>query len=284
MKLNKTSIIIAIILLTVIITVGWFILRPHGKITFTLAPEEMTLSINNKERKIINGQSISLNPGTYGFKFSRDEFSSVTKTIVVNNKDVIDFAMALNPKTDAAKKLITDNPQSAKIIERYQLQQESQLASLMPVNGTGYVINSCRSVLYPQSERKAFCVTTKDDTGLRFANVQIKQLGFDPEKLEIMSGQKNLMTILKTNTYKVEAYTTDSNKKPDLYITPLNVPYVPVSTPRNEQLESIRTDSLADLKTKGYKLDNYEIIFSNVYLSRYNADHVHSSEGDHSLE
>lgn len=284
MKFNKSSIIIALVVIASIIALGWFVLRPQAKITFSLAPENMTLAINDKVQQITHNQTISLKPGTYTFKFSRSEFSSVTKTLTIKDDDAIEFAMALNAETDAAKKIIADNPESAKIIEQYQLQQENELASLLPINGNGFTLNSCRSILFPQSEKKAFCITTKDDVGLRFANIQIKQLGFDPEKLEMMFGQKNLMTIIKTDTYKIEAYRTDTNKEPELYITPLNVPYVPVFTPQNEQLESIRIDSLNDLEAKGYKLDNYEIIFSNVYLSRYNADHTHSPKDNRSLD
>lgn len=284
MKMKKSSIIVSLIAVAAIIALAWFFLRPQGKVAFSLAPEEMTLSINDKHQVIRHNQTVSLNPGTYTFKFSHNAFSTETKTVTVKNNETINFAMALNPQTDAARKIISDNPESVKIIEKYKLQQETELALLMPINGTGFSIKSCRSAKQPQSGKKAFCITTQHATSERLAKLYIKQLGYNPDTLEMMAGSKNLMTILSTDSYKVEVYSTDKEEKPTLYITPLNVPYVPPNAPRNEQLESIRTESLKDLESQEYVLNDYIIIFSNMYLSRYNADHVHSNDGDNSLE
>jgi hypothetical protein len=92
------------------------------------------------------------------------------------------------------------------------------------------------------------------------------------------------MTVMKTATYKVEAYITDTADKQSLYITPLNVPYVSLSEPYNAQLESIRTTSLAELEAAGYPNKNYEIVFSNNYLTRYNVDHDQHTDNGHNLE
>lgn len=283
MNIKRSHIIIGLIVGIIVIILGWFLLRPQGTIEFRLAPETVTLTLDGKDQSITKGQTIHLKPGSYNMTFSRSEFASEKRTVVVKNHETIKVTIALTPQTDAARKLISDNAESVKISEEYKAIRADDLNAKMPIKGTSFSIKSCPSIKHPGTKDKAFCIVTINSNSERIARLYLKEQGFNPDHLEILAGSSNLMTLLKTPSYKVEAYITDTSAKPSLYITPLNVPYVDNSVPFNQQLEDIRTTSLADLEKNGYTLDKYIIVFSNIYLTKYNADHVHEGEG-HSLE
>jgi hypothetical protein len=279
MNIKRSHIIIGIIVTIIVVAAGWFLLRPQGTVEFRLAPETVTLTLDGKNQSITKGNTITLKPGSYNMTFTRDEFSSEKRTVVVKNHETTKVTIALTPQTDAARKIISDNAESVKITEEYKTIRADDLAVKMPIKGTSFSIKSCPSIKHPGTKDKAFCIVTINSNSERIARLYLKEQGFNPDHLELLSGSSNLMTLLKTPSYKVEAYITDTADKPSLYITPLNVPYVDNSVPYNQQLEDIRTASLADLEKNGYKLDNYTIVFSNIYLTKYNADHVHEGEG-----
>lgn len=279
MNIKRSHIIIGLSIGIVIVTLGWFLFRPQGIVEFRLAPETVTLTVDGKEQSITKGDTLSLKPGSYNMTFTRNEFATEKRTVVVKNHETVKVTIALTPQTDAARKLINDSAESLKITEEYRDIRANDLAAKTPIKGTSFSIKSCPSIKHPGSDRKAFCIVTINTNSERIAQLYLKEQGFNPDQLEILSGSSNLMTLIKTPSYKIEAYITDTSDKPSLYITPLNVPYVDNSVPYNQQLEDIRTASLADLEKNGYSLDSYTIVFSNIYLTKYNADHVHEGEG-----
>lgn len=284
MNLKKSQIIIGTVIILGLIGLAWFLLRPQATVTLRLAPSSATLTYDDTSQTVTNGQSLAIKPGDYTLTFARNEFSTEKKTISIKNHDDITVTMALTPQTDAARKLINDNAESIKITNEYKEQKVAELAESMPVSGTGFNINTCPSVKYPTSDKKAFCIITSNPNSERLGKLYLKELGYNLDDLELLVGSTNLMTVMKTATYKVETYITDTADKQSLYITPLNVPYVSASETYNAQLESIKTASLTDLETAGYLNKNYEIVFSNVYLTRYNTDHDEPTGSGHNLQ
>jgi hypothetical protein len=283
MQFKKTTLIIILVILTVITALAAFFLRPQGKVEFALAPEEATLTINSSTQSVKNKQVIALSPGTYTLEVKRDQFSTESVEVTVVKNKTLRTVIALDPQTDAARQIIESNPESVKITQEYKELQRARLHASLPLSGVNYSVDSCRSIKYPDTDKKALCVTSPTAAGEVTAKLAILQLGYNIEDYEVLSGASTLKTLLRTDTYKIEAYANDPEDHPSLYITPLNVPYVPPSTPRNEQLESIRTASLDHLEREGYDQDHYVIVFSNIYLSRYNVDvHNHGKDNANS--
>lgn len=279
MQLKKSTLIIILTILAIVTVLAAFFLRPQGKIEFALAPEEATLSVNGSSRTIRNGQVISLSPGDYMLSVKRDQFSTETANVTVEKNEIVRTVIALSPQSDAARKIIESNPESVKIAQEYKELQQARLFKTLPLSGVNYNIEACKSVKNAETDKKALCITSPTEAGEITAKLAIAQLGFNVDDYEVLSGKSTLMTLIKTDTYKIEVYKNDPADHPQLYVTPLNVPYVPPTTPRNEQLEAIRTTSLEHLAREGYDHDHYVIIFSNMYLSRYNVDvHNHGSD------
>ena len=286
MRIKKSMIIIILATLTVVSFAAAFLLRPQGEIELALAPEEATLTVNGNSQQIQNKQVLSFSPGTYTLSVKRDDFSTESVSVTVKKNETIRTVIALEPKTDAARKMIEANPESVKIAQEYKDISRDRLFKALPLSGVNYTVESCKSVKYPTNKnKKALCITSPTQAGEDTAKLMIAQLGYDVADYEVLAGKSTLKTFITTDTYKIEAYQNDQADRPQLYITPLNVPYVPPNAPRNEQLESIRSASLAELEKQGYDEHNYVIVFSNVYLSQYNVDvHNHGPDDSHSVE
>lgn len=285
MQLKKSTIIIILLALTIVTVLAAFFLRPQGKVEFALAPEEATLSFNGSTQTIRNKQVISFSPGTYTLSVTRDDFSTETTSVTVEKNETVRTVIALDPQTDAARKIIESNPESVKIAQEYKNLLDARLFKSLPLSGVNYSVDSCKSVKYPATDKKSLCITSPTEAGEATARLAILQLGYNVDDYEVLSGKSTLKSFIKTDTYKIEAYQNDPADRPQIYITPLNVPYVPPNTPRNEQLESIRKASLAELEKQGYDQDNYVVIFSNIYLSKYNVDvHNHGEGAESSLD
>jgi hypothetical protein len=279
MQLKKSSIIISLVVLIALTLVATFLLRPQGKIEFALAPEEVTLNIDGDSQTIRNKQILSLSPGDYTLTAKRDNFSTETVPVTVKKNEKVRLVIALDPQTDEARKLIESNTESVKITKEYKEVVRARLLKSLPISGVNYSVEACKSVKNPTSNKQALCITSPTEAGSETAKLAILQLGYNLDEYEVLTGSSSLKTVMKTDSYKIEAYANDPADHPQLYITPLNVPYVSPTTARNEQLEAIRTASLAQLEREGYSKDNYVIIFSNVYLSRYNVDVHNHGEG-----
>ncbi len=285
MQLNRSTIATILVLLTVVILMVMFLLRPQGEVEFIIAPEEATLTFNGSSRTIRNKETVSFSPGVYTFSIKRTEFSTETVYITVEKDKKIRAIVALNPQTDAAREIIKSNSESVKITQEYEENKRARLFKALPLSGVNYSVEACKSIKYPTTDKKALCITSPTEAGESTAELIIMQLGYDISHYEVLYGPSTLKTLIKTDTYKIQAYQNDPAEHPELYITPINVPYVPPNAPYNEQLESIRLASLARMEAEGYNHDNYVIIFSNIYLSQYNVDvHNHSEEASSSLD
>jgi|GEM_PF-1655900 len=281
MQLNKPLIIIIGLVVILLSVAGWYFSRPLGTLEFALAPNTVTLSIDGKNQTVEHGQTIKLKPGKYEASFASENFQTNTQSIIVEDKRTVKVVVALTPLNDAGKKQL-DNDESKKVIEEYDRIQYKELIESLPLSGVNYSITACPSVKQPGKDIKALCIATKSAAGEAAAKESLEQLGYNPDRLEILVGTETTKRILITDTYKVEFFTNtqiEHATKTTLFITPLNVPFVEFNAPRNEQLENIKSDALAALEAQGYKLDNYDIYYSNIYLSRYNPV-SHEDEGD----
>lgn len=281
LQLSKPVLIIIAVAVIGLSILGWYLGRPQGVVEFAVAPQEMTVNYQGKDHSVKNGQKMSLSPGTYDATFTRDDFQTETQTIVVKNKETVRVVIALAPLTDAAKQLLA-NSESQKVVKEYQAIQYKELIKTLPLAGVNYTINACQSIKQPDTDNKALCIATKTAAGQAAARKSLEDLGYNLDELEVYNGTENLLTVILTDTYRIDYYPNTkiehATKKP-LFVTPLNVPFVPANAPTNPTLEGIKSAALADLKERGYNVDKFDIYYSNVYLSRYNP--VTETHGDH---
>jgi hypothetical protein len=274
MRLNKTSIILIIIAAAALVALAVYFLRPQGTVEFILAPQNVTLAMKNTKLKAIqHKQTMSLTPGAYDATFSAAGFRSETTRIIVRKGEKTRLIMALTPETEAAKKLLSENSESQQVIKEYKEVKYKELLNTLPLSGSNYSIASCSSVKYPNESKEALCINTSFDGGVKNAKDRLVKNGYDINDLEFITIDGNIQTIIKKDNYQIDYYAnaaSDDSSKLSLFITPLNVPYVPFNTPNDPQLETIKANALKDLESSGYKLNNYNIYYSNIYLSRYN--------------
>ncbi|HEX7484243.1 MAG TPA: hypothetical protein VF281_03760 [Candidatus Saccharimonadales bacterium] len=285
MQLNKPLIIIVGLAVLLLSIAGWYFSRPMGTVEFALAPHTVTLKLAGKEQTIEHGQDLKLKPGKYEVSFTSDNFQTDSRSIVVEDKKTIKVIVALTPLNDAGKKQL-DNSESKKVIEAYRQQQYEELIASLPLSGVNYSITACPSIKEPKSDTKAVCIITKTAAGETAARESLQQLGYDLDNLPIIVGSENTKKILATDTYRIEYYVNtkiEGATKPALFVIPINPPAVNYAAPYNVQLETLKSTVLADLKVNGYTVDNYDIYYSNVYLSRYNpVTHVDESDAHYS--
>lgn len=273
MKFSKRFIILIIVVIVTLFTFGWYATQPKGKIEFALAPQEITATLNDKERSVKHGQTIKLTPGKYTASFTRNGFKTDTQTIIVEKNKTKRIVIALTPLTDAAKKILNDNPESKKIVEEYKQVRRAQLIASLPLSGVNYSIKSCQSVKQPKIDVKAVCIVTSTPEGEQMAKKYLEQMNYNLEELEILTGTENIKAVIATDTYKIDYYTNvhlEGSNKLTLFITPINVPFVAYTTQYDSRLEDIKSAALNDLKVQGYDVDKYDIYYSNSYLSKYN--------------
>jgi hypothetical protein len=277
MQSKKTIIFISIFTVVVLLVLSWYVSRPQGSLEFALAPQSVQLTIDKKVQTITHKQILKLTPGTYEATFSAEGFESLSDTLIVEDNKTKRTVLALTPITEAAKKQLADNAESQIVIKEYEQVKFKRLTESLPLSGVNYAIESCPSLKQPGSDTKALCIIADTPEGETAAKNNIRTLGFDPDTLEVMTGSENIKILFAKPNYKIEHYT---NTKPEagtgktaLFITPLNTPFIPLTTTFDAQLEDIRTAALKDLTTNGYQLDNYDIFYANFYLSKYSPGH-----------
>jgi hypothetical protein len=272
MKKNQT-IILSVFAIIILSIVGWYSTRPQGSLEFALAPQELTIAIDDKKQVITHRQTINLTPGNYETTFSATGFRSETKTITVENHKKLRVVMALTPLTDSAKKILSDNPESQNIVKEYEQVKYQELLASLPISGVGYIIGSCPSIKQPKSEAKALCIEAENPPAEAAARKSLQELGYNQASLEILTGTKNIRTVRATDTYRIDYYTNTTPEggtgKTALFVTPLNTPFIPATTAYDAQLEDIRKTVLSDLSANNYDLSKYDIFYSNFYLSKY---------------
>lgn len=279
--MNKyIKIIILLIITTIIAIVAAYLLRPQGEIKFSIAPKEVTMKSSDSERTVTREQVIKLKPGMYTFSFSREGFSSTQSTIEVKDNETTEAFVALEPVTAEARMIIDNDPESAEIIEKYRALKQEELLSRLPITSAGFSLERCTYIGTSDTDQKAVCLNTSNQNSRQVADEYLDRLGFSLAGLKVYSGENNLMTLARTDTYRIEFYSGDHSK---LFITPMNVPYIPPTVENNDQLESIKSAALIALDNMGATEENYTITYSNSYLARYNEDiyHAHSPDDEH---
>lgn len=275
MKPTKTTLILSILTIIILSVVGWYFTRPQGVIEFVLAPQQLTFVINGKEREISHNEKIKLTPGTYKVAFTRDGFRTEEKSLIVEDDKQHRIVMALTPLTDAAKKVLADSSESQNVINEYKQVKSNELIKNLPLSGVNYSINACPSVKQPKTDTKAVCIVTTTTQGEKAAKDTLQQMGYTLGDLEILVGTENIRSIIRTDSYRIDYYKdvqTEGTDKLPLFITPLNLPYVPYATTFDPASEAVKTAALNDLKERGYDVNQYAIYYSNIYLSRYNTN------------
>jgi len=273
MKFSKTSIVAGIIAVIILSVVGWYFTRPQGSVEFIVAPHQLSISYSGRSQLVTHSQIIKLSPGIYDITFSRQGFKEAKKKITVTKNQTTRVVMALTPLTDEAKKILADSVESQAVIKEYKDVQYAELTDSLPLSGANYVVTKCKSVKHPASSTAALCINAPTPEGEAAARQAIAQLGYSIEGREVLVGNATTKSIIKRDSYQIDYYTnvkTEGSGKPALFITPINTPYVAASTASNPQLEAIKTAALTDLKVSGYDLSQYDIFYSDAYLSKYN--------------
>lgn len=198
--MNKRNVIIGLSGLFIIGLVVYFILysiTPRATILLAIAPEEGFISIDNSSKQSVkNKQTISVTPGNHTVIFSREEFDSFSKDITVDNKQTLEVIIVLNPLTEAAKKLLLTSG-SQEVIQRLdgekiikessQLEKDYPILSVLPIKARLYVINSCKSIKYPDDSKKiAICVDVAQDGLEDYVYKDIRSHGYNPDDYEII--------------------------------------------------------------------------------------------------
>lgn len=266
--------IVTVLVLTGIIALVIYLTRPQGTLELALAPTSVTLTIDGAQKQSVkHGQKLQLAPGTYHLGFTRQDFADGSTTVTIRKGQTSRIAMALTPKTDAARAVLAGESTTAAVTTEYKQQHFATLLETLPLSGQGYTINSCPSVRYPNANKQALCANITASGAKDAMLTDLQQMGYDPTDLELLTGANNVMTLAKTTTYEIDYYL---NAKPEgisklpLFITPLISTNATYATAHDPALEAVREAALADLTHQGYNVNDYAIFYSNTYLARYN--------------
>jgi len=172
-----------------------YFLIPKSYIVFQVAPEQVAVLIDNKDRKnITNGDSITVAPGKHTITVFRDEFNPSTTNINIRNGETTEIVAALIGLTENAKKLLNNDKSNSVIEKSTGIRMDKQveltaelnpIMSILPIENRNYVISSCPSQLYPSNPNKiALCVDIPSDDFIVDVKADIKSRGFDPEQYE----------------------------------------------------------------------------------------------------
>lgn len=198
--MNKRNIVIAVsglVLIGIIVFSVIYSLTPRATLLLALAPESGSLSLDGATTQTVsNKQKISVKPGKHTVEFSRDEFDSFKLDITVENNKSVEVIIALNPLTDAARKLLL-TPGSQEVVQRFGGQQIEKgaktlekaypILSVLPITARLYVINSCKSVKFPNDPSKmALCADVSQDGLESYIYSDIRRFGYNPDDYEII--------------------------------------------------------------------------------------------------
>ena len=180
-------------------------LIPRATILFSVAPHNITVSINGKTQSVTNGQKISVSPGTISLTLSRSEFKDYSEQIQIKNGETQEVLYALTPLTDAAKQLLNTD-ESQQIIQRIgnntiqagaaDLAKKYPILNILPINDKFYTILPCDSVKYPGDKTKvAICVKLYDMQAKQSALDDMTNRGFNPTDYETIFIDNSYQTL-----------------------------------------------------------------------------------------
>lgn len=195
--MNRRNIIIIISVLSLaLIGLIIYALIPKTQLLFSVAPHEVTASINGQVRQVTNGQKINVKPGVYKITISRDQFDSYSLSVTVSEGKTAEVLVALNPQTDAARALL-NNQESQDIIQRFTGSQMNNyhqtinsnlpIIKILPIQTNYYYVYPCQSQKYPNDKTKlAVCVDITDSSYEPYVENYIKSKGYDLNNYEVI--------------------------------------------------------------------------------------------------
>lgn len=198
--MNKRKTILVIIGLIAIALVTFLVIysiTPRSTITLLLAPEEGFMTIDGGSKQPVkNKQNLNITPGKHTVKFSRDEFDSFSKDITIANKQTLEVIIILNPLTNAARQLLL-TPGADEVIQRFtgekmiketdQLNKDYPILSILPIEARLYIVNTCKSIKYPDDATKvAICADVYQEGLEPFVLKDITSRGYNPADYELI--------------------------------------------------------------------------------------------------
>lgn len=198
--MNKRKTILVIIGLIAIALVTFLVIysiTPRSTITLLLAPEEGFIAIDGGlKQPVKNKQTLNVTPGKHTVEFSRDEFDSFSKDIAIANKQTLEVIIVLNPLTNAARQLLL-TPGADEVIQRFtgekmiketdQLNKDYPILSILPIEARLYIVNTCKSIKYPDDATKvAICADVYQEGLEPFVFKDITSRGYNPSDYEII--------------------------------------------------------------------------------------------------
>lgn len=193
---KRTVIIGAVIFTLIIISLVVYSQIPRSYIKFATAPQQVTVSVDKNKQSVNNGDTISVTPGNHDITVSRDGFESYTKEVNLTNGQAIEFLVALNPLTDTAKQLLTDDKSQA-VIQRFygdiiikqtnDTIKNNPILNILPIQARLYNILACPSQKYPHDTTKiALCINETNSSLEPYVLQDIQSRGYNPSDYEII--------------------------------------------------------------------------------------------------
>lgn len=196
--INKKRFIIASIIISILIVISLtiYFLIPRSYIKFATAPQQVTISVDKDKQLISNDDTVSVTPGNHNITVSRDGFESYTKEVNLSNGQAIEFLVALNPLTDAAKRLLADDKSQA-VIQRFygdiitkqtnNMIKKYSILNILPIQARLYTVVACPSQKYPNDITKiALCANETSSSLEPYVLADIQSRGYNPNNYEII--------------------------------------------------------------------------------------------------
>lgn len=199
--MNIRRIIIIGFIALVALIVGIFIFiqaNPSGTLVVAVAPEEGTLVLDGKERKVKNEDKIGLSIGEHTVAFKRDEFKdSETKKVTITKDENMRVIFVLEPLTDAARALLqTEGAQRVReqnggqeiINASNEAVDKNPILTILPIQSRLYTVSACQSEKFPNDPDKvALCVNSSGEYDLLpYVRKDISSKGYNPDDFEII--------------------------------------------------------------------------------------------------
>lgn len=195
--MSRRSIVI-IITTTFVVLVGLLIywLIPKTQLLFSVAPHEVTVTIDGQEKLVTNGLKMRVNPGKYKVTISHDQFESYSLSVAAKKGNTTEVLVALTPKNDAARALL-GNQESQNILQRFtdvqaqdykkQMSKAYPIIDILPIQQRLYYIYPCPSQKYPNDNNKlAVCVDITTDEIKPYVENYVKSKGYDLNDYEVI--------------------------------------------------------------------------------------------------
>lgn len=198
MTFDRKTIVRIIAVLGGLIVIGLIVyaLIPRSTILFSVAPDEVIVNINGKNQTVRSGERVTVSPGEVTITVQQDEFGSFSNSFVVENGELYEVLVALDPQTAAARSLL-ESESSQIVIQRIggkavedgaaALRAEYPLISELPIVDRFYKIIACESREFPDEPgRLAVCVQLFDLQARDAAIKDIENRGFKLADYEVI--------------------------------------------------------------------------------------------------